>query len=64
MPNNETPEWVAETPEISYNLVMLATHDGAAQEILLTRDEFIELKRHLAKVRGYVVAESNGSQSR
>jgi hypothetical protein len=52
------PEWVTDTPEdIYYDLTMIEVYGGADQQISLTRDEFIALKDHLAKMRGYVAGQ-------
>jgi hypothetical protein len=54
-PKLETPAWVTETPEETYTLVLL-DHDGNnAQDVTLTRAEYIALKRHLAGLRGLPV---------
>ncbi|MDR3739309.1 MAG: hypothetical protein P4L40_09850 [Terracidiphilus sp.] len=47
------PDWVEGTPEITYSLAMYGHNDDAAQEIDLTRAEYIELKHTLAIMRGY-----------
>ena len=55
MPSSEIPDWVTETPrEMEYYLAMIPP-DGSQweQEIEISRAEFIELKAHLAKLRGY-----------
>ena len=54
------PEWLAETPEIEYSLEATdfeAAHDQQLQKVLVTRVEYIALKDHLAKMRGYAVTE-------
>ena len=49
------PDWIWNTPdETSYVLWMHRADEE--QEILLTRDEFISLKAHLAELRGYAPA--------
>jgi len=59
MPDNNIPDWVTETPDdVSYNLAMFGDEGAAVQDIPLTREEFIELKRRLAELRGYT-AESH-----
>lgn len=56
----EAPDWVNDTPpEARYDLTMYVDR-GDGQEINITREEFIELKRHLAAVRGYVPGGSEG----
>ena len=50
-----TPEWVTETPhQEMYDLEMSEGTSGSVQHISLTRDEYIELKRHLAVMRGHM----------
>jgi hypothetical protein len=51
----ETPDWVTETPELNsgYSL-MMEDQSIWEQDIQLTRTEYIALKAHLAKLRGYV----------
>ena len=49
----ELPQWMDKTPEVSYSLTMFGPDDDGIQNIELNRDEFIELKRHLAVMRGY-----------
>jgi hypothetical protein len=53
---DEMPEWVNETPENPYHLIVEG-RDGWEQEIDLTRDEYVELKRHLAVRRGHIPQE-------
>ncbi len=51
----ERPEWMDETPpETAYALVMEVEADAIedVQRIEMTREEFIALKQHLAKMRG------------
>ncbi len=55
----EVPDWVTQTHEIAnwsgYFLHVL-DDNTFEEDIELTRDEYIELKAHLAKMRGYVSA--------
>ena len=53
------PEWVTTTMhEMEYRLeVMCGCGDCATESVDLTRDEFITLKHHLAKMRGFTVEE-------
>lgn len=56
----ESPEWIEETPEeTSYNLTMFDEGGAPVQDIELTRDEYIKLKRVLARVRGFDVPEED-----
>jgi hypothetical protein len=55
----EAPEWLNETPVLGdspFHLIVEGA-DEWLQEIDLTRDEYIELKRHLAVMRGHVPQE-------
>jgi len=52
----ERPKWIDQTPdETSYVLTMYSNEGDAAQEVDITRDEYIELKAHLARIRGISV---------
>jgi ribosomal protein L7/L12 len=55
------PDWIDDTPdELNYCLLM-EQNDGDCerlQEVSLTRQEFIGLKQHLARLRGYKVEEA------
>jgi len=56
---NETPEWLNETPVLGdspFHLIVEGA-DEWLQEIDLTRDEYIELKRHLGVRRGHIPQE-------
>ncbi len=56
---DEIPDWVEETPhDTLYTLEMYEGTGGSAQEVTLSREEFIELKRHLAAVRGYTAGDA------
>lgn len=58
--NNAVPEWVNTTPEThEYVLAMVDVENGGPfpQEIDITREEFIELKACLAKMRGLAPKE-------
>ena len=50
------PEWAA-TPKVQYCLIMLdsmAPVDAAfVQDIEMTREEYVELKKHLLALRGF-----------
>ena len=52
----ELPEWLEETPEYTYQMDAWNSNT-TVQEIELTRDEYIALKQHLAKMRGISVPE-------
>lgn len=56
-PRLDIPFWVdSTTPEHAYRLVLLESADAAHDEdIDLTRDEYIALKKQLAGMRGYKV---------
>jgi hypothetical protein len=52
------PDWAEFTPESpTYDLIMFDGGGASEQEVALTRDEFLALKRHLAAMRGYTAAE-------
>jgi len=53
---NEIPEWVQDTPpECLYQLCMYgAEYNDPAQNIDLTREEYLDLKAALARMRGIV----------
>jgi len=44
------PEWATQTPEILYTIE--AFLGETIEQVDLTREEYIALKRHLAKMRG------------
>ena len=47
------PDWVNETPdECDYELVMFGEDWGEVQKVQITRSEYLDLKQHLAKMRG------------
>lgn len=57
MTTQQTPDWIDETPEelpTKYEIVMWVG-EGDEQNIGITRAEYIALKQHLAKLRGYDV---------
>jgi hypothetical protein len=57
-PAAEPPEWATKTPgDIEYQLVMMDSGGDEAEQIAVTRDEYITLKQHLALLRGYVLPE-------
>ena len=53
----EVPDWLTETmSEMDYKLeIMCGCGDCNTEVVDLTRDEYIALKRHLAKMRGIVI---------
>jgi hypothetical protein len=52
----ETPDWVTDTPpDHSYSIDMYENSDATIQNIEITRTEFLALKEHLARMRGYEV---------
>ncbi len=53
-PEPQTPRWLKETPEdhIYFLEIMCPDQAGFAEEIRMTRAEYIALKRHLATMRG------------
>ncbi len=56
-PAAELPDWLTETmPEASYKLeIMCGCGDCNTEAVDLSRAEYIELKQHLAKMRGYAI---------
>jgi hypothetical protein len=55
----EQPEWVTETPrDNQYEMGMYAWDGEALQEIYVSREEFIVLKRRLAELRGIEVPDA------
>jgi len=47
------PEWATETPDADYYQLVMWRGDGnTAETVEMTRDEYITLKKHLAKQRG------------
>ena len=59
-PATELPEWVTKTmPEPDYVLEMACRcGDCNTESVDLTRDEYLALKLHLAKLRGYTVPKA------
>jgi hypothetical protein len=57
-PLPQTPEWLR-TPEITYSLYAFSSDNNngsqLSHEVLVTREEFCQLKDHLAKLRGIEV---------
>jgi hypothetical protein len=52
-------EWLVSTPvENTYELEMFGDDGQSVQTISMTRDEYISLKLHLAKLRGLTIPES------
>jgi hypothetical protein len=48
------PEWVWSTPwEAEYSLSMLNDGGEDTERIDLTREEYVSIKHHLARIRGY-----------
>lgn len=66
MPNNNAvSEWANETPpDHSYSLDMYQNSDVSIQSVELTRQEFIELKVHLAEMRGLAPNKQGDSVKR
>jgi hypothetical protein len=55
----EIPYWVTSThPDHAYKLVLFENSDGGVEEVEMTRDEYIELKRHIAATRGYTSGDA------
>ncbi len=53
------PDWLEDTPQFTHVLLIEAPNDFcAAQRIAVTREEYISLKEHLARLRGYTVPKS------
>jgi hypothetical protein len=53
------PGWAMKTPdEIEYYLEMYDPNSEPLQNILVTRDEFEALKKHLAKMRGIAIPKA------
>ena len=55
MKQAELPEWATKTPEerlLGYELSVWDREYGGVQEIDISREEFLELKEHLARLRG------------
>lgn len=59
----EVPEWLTKTMhEMDYKLeIMCGCGDCNAEVVDLTRDEYIALKHHLAKMRGIVIPEETAA---
>ncbi len=58
-PAEALPDWAIKTPEeISYDLEMYDPWTGTVDGVTLTRDEYIALKQHLAKMRGIVIPKA------
>jgi hypothetical protein len=47
----ERPEWF-DTPQIEYSLLSMGPGGGEEQNVFVSLEEFIALKRHLAQLRG------------
>ena len=53
-PSGDTPDWVNKTPDDNiYSLTMYEGGGSSEQEVNLTREEFVRLKRWVAALRGY-----------
>jgi hypothetical protein len=68
MPNDAVPTWVSTTPQThEYILAMVDVENGGPfpQEIEITREEYIDLKACLARMRGLLpagLAEARNAQ--
>src|SRR5687768_7914909 len=64
--DNQTPvvpEWAETTPaDHSYSLDMYENGDHSVQTIEITREEFIEVKQYIARMRGFLPAEEVNDQ--
>lgn len=51
----EVPDWVTETPDETEYWLGIRQPDADMEQLIddITRDEYIALKAHLAKMRGY-----------
>jgi trehalose-6-phosphatase len=49
----ETAEWIETPQQAEYELVMSDWDGGSLQEVAITREEYIELKRYLAVLRDW-----------
>jgi uncharacterized protein with PIN domain len=60
VPAEGLPEWVTKTmDETDYKLeIMCGCGDCNTEIVDLTRDEYIALKQHLAKMRGIVIPKA------
>ena len=58
----ETPDWLKTPLESRYCLDLWNPHGTFDQQIDLTREEFIALKRHLCELRNIPVPESIGEE--
>ena len=52
MEDNGTPEWVNSTPPDTKYFMAMEHDTEHEQEIEVSREEFVALKRHLAELRG------------
>jgi hypothetical protein len=50
---DQIPDWVEKTPHLYFCLSVDDSDGNIAQDIDLTRDEYIPLKAHLAAMRGH-----------
>jgi hypothetical protein len=53
----ELPEWVAFSPDIDFQLAVFAQSDSV-EFISLSREEYMDLKATLARMRGYTIAKA------
>jgi hypothetical protein len=60
MASGKRPEWVLETPTLIHQLAIFNSEAEPVQEIELSRDEYLALKRYLAEMRGYLAGDSAG----
>jgi hypothetical protein len=51
-PKPELPEWLEFQPLADYRLIAWDSDENSV-EVLLTSDEYIDLRNHLAELRGY-----------
>ena len=53
MPEERKPDWLETPDEAAYAMGMLDHEGGTVQDVEMSRDEYIALKEHLAKLRGF-----------
>jgi hypothetical protein len=57
-PEIEIPDWVENTPDDTvYELIMWNPEGDSAQQLEMSREEYIALKAHLAAMRGYKIGD-------
>lgn len=59
-PAAKIPDWVTYEPQSEYSLLVMDDLGGTERDISLNRDEYFELKDHLAELRGYREAAVKG----